>query len=81
MARILTTHVGSLIRPPELQQDTLAHERGESYADKEAYLANLTSAVQDVTKGQAATGIDIINDGEYGKSSWAAYILERITGF
>jgi 5-methyltetrahydropteroyltriglutamate--homocysteine methyltransferase len=76
----MTTHVGSLIRPAEIQLDTLAHERGETYADKDAYLAALTSATRDVLLGQAATGIDVINDGEYGKSSWIRYIFGRVTG-
>ena len=67
--RILTTHVGSLVRPPEL-----VGLKGE---DSPA----LQAATIEVVKKQAAAGIDIVSDGEYGKSSWSAYILERLTGF
>ena len=68
--RILTTHVGSLIRPAEL----LA-------AGEAARGAVLADIVADVVARQATAGIDIVNDGEYGKSSWSAYLLDRITGF
>jgi len=73
--RILTTHVGSLIRPPEL-----AAESGRSTRDASAE-ACLREAVLDVVAHQARIGLDIVNDGEYGKSSWANYILERVDGF
>ncbi len=78
--RILTTHVGSIIRTPELLEAArLARtEDPDATADYEAVLR---AAVADVVKKQAAAGIDIVNDGEYGKSSWAAYVLERMTGF
>ena len=78
--RILTTHVGSLIRPPELLELATAKTRGEPY-DEAKYEATLQSAVSEVVRRQVATGIDIVNDGEFGKSSWAAYILERLSGF
>jgi len=78
--RILTTHVGSLIRPPELLAASKAArtEGGDAEARYEELLPRLVAEA--VTK-QAETGIDIVNDGEYGKSSWAAYVLERLTGF
>jgi 5-methyltetrahydropteroyltriglutamate--homocysteine methyltransferase len=77
--RILTTHVGSLIRPPELlRQAAAARQRPEQQA---RYLDALQRATVDVVARQAAAGIDIPNDGEYGKSSWANYVLERMTGF
>jgi 5-methyltetrahydropteroyltriglutamate--homocysteine methyltransferase len=77
--RILTTHVGSLIRPPELlRQAAAARQRPEEQA---RYLDALQRATVDVVARQAAAGIDIPNDGEYGKSSWANYVLERMTGF
>jgi 5-methyltetrahydropteroyltriglutamate--homocysteine methyltransferase len=77
--RILTTHVGSIPRPPELLAlgSTITGEP----ADKAAYDRQLTLAVADVVRRQIAIGIDVVNDGEFGKSSWANYILERITGF
>src|SRR4029079_7414969 len=73
--RILTTHVGSLIRPKALLE--AAHDP----ARREHYESMLARAVADVVARQAATGIDIVNDGEFGKSGWANYILERLSGF
>jgi 5-methyltetrahydropteroyltriglutamate--homocysteine methyltransferase len=73
--RILTTHVGSLIRPADL----LAAKK--EAADEPRYLDALHQATADVVRRQAAAGLDIVNDGEYGKSSWANYVLDRLTGF
>jgi 5-methyltetrahydropteroyltriglutamate--homocysteine methyltransferase len=73
--RILTTHVGSLIRPREIGAESRRSTRNES-AD-----ACLREAVAEVVAHQARIGLDIVNDGEYGKSSWANYILERVSGF
>ena len=79
--RILTTHVGSLIRPPALQDFLRARQSGKPY-DKKAYDACLTGSVAEVVRQQAATGIDVPSDGEFGKSiSWAQYALERLSGF
>jgi 5-methyltetrahydropteroyltriglutamate--homocysteine methyltransferase len=78
--RILTTHVGSLIRPPDLLAFATAKQQGEP-VDEQAYEVCLRQAVADVVRRQAEAGIDVVNDGEFGKSSWAAYVLERITGF
>ena len=78
--RILTTHVGSIIRTPELLEAARLARTGNPDATAH-YEAVLRAAVADVVKKQAAAGIDIVNDGEYGKSSWAAYVLERMTGF
>lgn len=77
--RILTTHVGSLIRPKELLD--LAAAAKDSGENQDRYEAFLRRAVEDVVRKQTAAGLDIINDGEYGKSSWSNYILSRITGF
>jgi 5-methyltetrahydropteroyltriglutamate--homocysteine methyltransferase len=77
--RILTTHVGSIIRPDSLLA-CLNQKAGVS-KDTGAYDVVLREAVADVVRKQAAAGIDIVNDGEYGKSSWANYVLERINGF
>src|ERR1700760_1469123 len=79
--RILTTHVGSLIRPPEL---IAFHEKKliDEVYDEAAYNGTLTKAVADVVKHQADIGIDIVSDGEFGKNvSWSRYILERLSGF
>jgi len=76
--RILTTHVGSLIRPAELRELAPA---GEEPKDPERYNAALREATRDVVRKQAEVGIDIVSDGEFGKSSWSNYILKRISGF
>lgn len=79
--RILTTHVGSLIRPPQLQQFLRAKQTGESF-DQTAYDQCLSESVADVVRRQAETGIDVVSDGEFGKSiSWSQYVLERLSGF
>ena len=79
--RILTTHVGSLIRPPELQEFLRAKQGGKPY-DEKAYQACLASTVAEVVKRQAQAGIDVVSDGEFGKSiSWAQYALTRLSGF
>jgi 5-methyltetrahydropteroyltriglutamate--homocysteine methyltransferase len=78
--RILTTHTGSLIRPPELLEFVTARQQGRPY-DEQAYADCLRRSVAEVVRKQAEIGIDIVNDGEFGKSGWANYILERISGF
>jgi 5-methyltetrahydropteroyltriglutamate--homocysteine methyltransferase len=77
--RILTTHVGSIVRPEALL--ALTHPKDGAPLDADAYTAALHDAVAEVVRKQVAAGIDIVNDGEYGKSSWANYVLERIRGF
>jgi 5-methyltetrahydropteroyltriglutamate--homocysteine methyltransferase len=79
--RILTTHVGSLIRPPPLQEFLRAKQAGKPF-DRKSYDECLTRSVADVVRRQAETGIDVISDGEFGKSiSWSQYVLERLSGF
>ena len=79
--RIFTTHVGSLIRPQSLQ-DFLRSKRAANPYDENAYQKCLTTSVADVVRDQAQAGIDIVSDGEFGKSiSWAQYALERLSGF
>ena len=79
--RILTTHVGSLIRPPALQDFLRAKQAGKPY-DKSAYETCLQQSVADVVHKQAEVGIDVVSDGEFGKSiSWSQYVLERLSGF
>jgi 5-methyltetrahydropteroyltriglutamate--homocysteine methyltransferase len=77
--RILTTHVGSIVRPPELLE--LASYRTGPPKDPELYRKRLQAAIATVVRQQADAGIDIVNDGEFGKSSWASYVLDRISGF
>src|SRR6185437_4177918 len=80
-SRILTTHVGSLIRPPALQEFLRAKQAGKPY-DQAAYQKCLADSVAEVVHKQAKTGIDVVSDGEFGKSiSWSQYVLERLSGF
>jgi len=79
--RILTTHVGSLIRPPALLEFIRAHQRGEPY-DEAAYQRSLAVSVREIVEKQKSVGIDIPSDGEFGKNiSWSQYALERLSGF
>src|SRR6516165_7203393 len=78
---ILTTHVGSLVRPPELVDFLKKQQNHEPY-DSAAYEDCLRRSVAEVVKGQADVGIDIVSDGEFGKTiSWSRYVLERLSGF
>ena len=77
--RILTTHAGSLPRPPELLDlvkggDGAAFEQGSN-------AQSLRTAVSEIVQRQAALGIDVIDDGEYGKPSFVSYINERLGGY
>jgi 5-methyltetrahydropteroyltriglutamate--homocysteine methyltransferase len=76
MTRILTTHAGSLPRPDAL--DDALDERDDNAA---AYAAVLRASVADVVHKQIDCGVDIVNDGEFGKSSWTGYLTERLGGF
>ena len=80
-SRILTTHVGSLIRPDALQDFLRAKQGGKPY-DQAAYDKCLADSVAAVVRRQAEAGIDVVSDGEFGKSiSWSQYVLERLSGF
>jgi 5-methyltetrahydropteroyltriglutamate--homocysteine methyltransferase len=79
--QILTTHVGSLIRPPELLEFLKAEKSGKP-VDAHAYERCLKDSVAGVVRRQAQAGIDVVSDGEFGKNiSWAQYALERLSGF
>jgi len=80
--RILTTHAGSLVRTPELKALSKSHkDRAAETPSSETYDEILKRSTAEVVKKQAAIGVEIISDGEFGKSSWSIYILDRITGF
>jgi 5-methyltetrahydropteroyltriglutamate--homocysteine methyltransferase len=80
-SRILTTHVGSLIRPDALQDFLRARQGGKPY-DQAAYDKCLADSVAAVVRRQAEAGTDVVSDGEFGKSiSWSQYVLERLSGF
>ena len=79
--RILTTHVGSLIRPAPLLPFIRAKQTGQPY-DAQAYAACLAGLGRGDGRNAGQAGIDIPSDGEFGKSiSWSQYALERLSGF
>ncbi len=78
--RILTTHTGSLARPPELLQMLLAREEGQP-VDPGVFDAAVQRAVTEKVKRQVEAGIAIVNDGEQSKISFATYVRERLHGF
>jgi 5-methyltetrahydropteroyltriglutamate--homocysteine methyltransferase len=79
--RILTTHVGSLIRPQALLDQFRAAQEGDAQAAA-AYEGALTRAVEEIVREQVAHGVDVVDDGEFGKStSWSLYALTRLGGF
>ena len=79
--RILTTHVGSLIRPQALQHILRAKQAGQPY-DQAAYETCLKQSIDDVVSRQADIGVDVVSDGEFGKAiSWNQYVVERLSGF
>jgi 5-methyltetrahydropteroyltriglutamate--homocysteine methyltransferase len=78
--RILTTHVGSLPRPPGLKELLVRKDQSQPY-DK-AELDRLTrQAVVDIVRRQAQTGVDIVNDGEMSKPGYSTYVADRLSGF
>ncbi len=79
--RILTTHVGSLVRPDEFVAAMKERRAGDGM-DDESFERLLARCVGDVVRQQAEIGIDLVSDGEFGKTiSWSRYILERLDGF
>lgn len=78
--RFLTTHSGSLPRPDELIRTMYAKEEGVP-VDPAALAARVRAAVAEVVKKQADAGVDLINDGEMSKPSYATYIKDRLAGF
>src|SRR5436305_14883927 len=78
--RILTTHVGSLPRPPELVERAWAEDRGEP-VDRERYERLLDDAVRDRIEHQVQAGVDVVSDGEMSKIGYATYIRHRLSGF
>ncbi len=80
MDRILTTHVGSLVRPPKLVEFLRKIEDRQPY-DQSAYEACLKESIGEVVRQQVEAGIDIVSDGEFSKGrNWAFYIHDRISG-
>jgi 5-methyltetrahydropteroyltriglutamate--homocysteine methyltransferase len=77
IGRILTTHAGSLPRPADL----LAMGEVNGKADAAAYEARLAQAVGEIVRKQVELGIDVVDDGEYGKPGFVTYVNERLSGF
>ena len=78
--RILTTHTGSLPRPEDLTKTMFAKEEGVP-VDAAALAARIEAAVAEVVGKQVAAGIDVVDDGEYSKPSYATYVKDRLHGF
>src|SRR5258706_16479271 len=78
--RFLTTHTGSLPRPETLIKAMFAKEEGVP-VDAAALRDRVGDAVAEVVRGQASAGIDVIDDGEMSKPSYATYIKDRLSGF
>jgi 5-methyltetrahydropteroyltriglutamate--homocysteine methyltransferase len=80
MERIPVTHAGSLIRPQELLAFLAAADHGRAPTGSVEYAAILAKAVADAVRRQVETGVDVIDDGEMGKSQWITYLYERTSG-
>jgi 5-methyltetrahydropteroyltriglutamate--homocysteine methyltransferase len=84
--RILTTHVGSLIRPERLldamRSRRAAGDESDAETDDDDFDVLLADSVHEIVRQQAAMGLDLVSDGEFGKTiSWSRYVLERLDGF
>ncbi|MFZ0114771.1 MAG: cobalamin-independent methionine synthase II family protein [Xanthobacteraceae bacterium] len=77
--RILTTHAGSLPRPDDVVEMVRAQARGDR-RDDAADAKRLRSAVAEVVRKQADIGLDIVDDGEFGKPSFVTYVRQRLGG-
>jgi methionine synthase II (cobalamin-independent) len=78
--RFLTTHTGSLPRPDDLVRMMYAKEEGVP-VDAAALAGRVRAAVADVVRKQRDAGVDLVNDGEVSKPSYATYIKDRLDGF
>jgi 5-methyltetrahydropteroyltriglutamate--homocysteine methyltransferase len=79
IGRILTTHTGSLPRPADLVELLNQKELGEDYG-RAAFDGRVRRAIHEIVQRQAATGIDVIGDGEHSKVNWMAYARGRLSG-
>jgi len=78
--RILTTHVGSLPRPPALRALLLEKDAGKT-VDQAEFDRLLADAVNETVRRQVAAGIDIVSDGEMGKIAYSTYLADRLSGY
>jgi 5-methyltetrahydropteroyltriglutamate--homocysteine methyltransferase len=77
--RILTTHVGSLVRPPDVLEDILLTVAGNP-VDPTEFNRKVKAGVATVVRKQAEIGIDIPSDGEFSKPTFSSYVSERLSG-
>jgi len=77
--RILTTHVGSLVRPPEILEMILQKVTGRPF-DEAEFERRVANGVREVVRKQAEIGIDVPSDGEFSKPSFSGYVNERLAG-
>lgn len=80
MAKIKTTHVGSLPRGDELTPLLLARDKGEPY-DAAEFDRVVSAAVDAGVKAQVEAGVSVVSDGELGKVGYSTYMIERLSGF
>lgn len=78
--RYLTTHVGSMIRPPKIVEYVEALAAGQQI-DQTAFESELRAEVAEVVRRQVQAGVDMVSDGEFGKTNWLAYFKHRCSGF
>src|SRR2546423_7603620 len=78
--RFLTTHTGSLPRPADLIRMMFAKEEGVP-VDAAALATRVRAAVAEIVAKQVEAGIDLVNDGEMSKPSYATYVKDRLAGF
>lgn len=78
--RILTTHTGSLPRPPGLREMLAGMSAGER-PEPNAFAREVRDAVAQIVADQVEAGVDVVNDGEASKVMYATYVTERLSGF
>src|SRR2546421_12589648 len=78
--RLVTSHTGSLPRPPDLIELLRRKEQGEELSTAD-FEARISQAVDEVVHRQVTCGIDLPSDGEQGKPGYATYIKDRVSGF
>src|SRR5438067_1174978 len=77
--RILTTHTGSLPRPPDIREMLWARETREP-VDDTVFAARIHSAVVECVAHQVECGVDVVGDGELGKPNFVMYVTDRLSG-
>jgi 5-methyltetrahydropteroyltriglutamate--homocysteine methyltransferase len=77
--RIVTTHVGSLVKPQPIREALAAQQAGTPY-DEESFPSLLADSVTEVVSEQVGAGIDVPSDGEFSKAHWVWYVTDRLNG-